>query len=109
MRRENRIRSTRDFKRVFTEGRRASAPGVIAFALSRGEGPARVGVTAGRRVGSAVHRNRAKRLLREAARRALVGLASGTDVVLLATPEINGKDFHFVLEQVQGLVKKVQA
>lgn len=108
MQRQSRIRSTRDFKRVFSQGRRAAAPGVIAFAFAAGGENARVGVTAGRKVGSAVRRNRAKRLLREAARRIYADLAPGTDLVLLATPEINGKDCQFVNEQVASLLKKVQ-
>lgn len=44
--------------------------------------PARIAVIASRRVGSAVARNRAKRLLREAARS--VAWAPGSDVVLVA-------------------------
>lgn len=110
MRRENRIRSSRDFKRAFEEGRRAQAPGIVCLAVARGgEGPARIGVTASRRVGSAVTRNRAKRLLREAARRALPEVPAGTDVVLVATAEINGKDFQYVAEQVPELVKRTTA
>lgn len=109
MRRENRLRSARDFRRAFEEGRRASAPGLICFAAAGPDatGPPRVGVTASRKVGGATERNRVKRLLREAARRALPGLPEGTDVVLVATRVLVGKDFQYVAEQVEALVKRL--
>lgn len=51
--------------------------------LARGDDePGRVAVVASRRVGNAVERNRAKRVLRAAA--ATVGVAPGVDVALVA-------------------------
>jgi len=44
----------------------------------------RVGVAAGKTTGTAVHRNRAKRLLREAMRPLIPSLASGWDLILIA-------------------------
>jgi ribonuclease P protein component len=48
--------------------------------------PVRVGFTVGGSVGGAVKRNRAKRLLREAARAACI--KPGSDVVLVAKPPV---------------------
>ncbi len=47
----------------------------------------RVGLTASRKVGTAVERNRARRRLREAAREALAGVAADADIVIVARPE----------------------
>lgn len=56
-----------------------------------GEGPPRLGFVAGKKVGNAVQRNRAKRRMREAARR--VDLPSGVDMVLVATVDVNAAAF----------------
>ena len=52
------------------------------YVLVRGDrAPARVGFAAGRRIGSAVMRNRARRRLREAVRRLRQQLPDGVDAV----------------------------
>jgi ribonuclease P protein component len=48
----------------------------------------RVGVTAGKTTGTAIHRNRAKRLLREAMRTLIPSIASGWDLILIARPAL---------------------
>lgn len=59
---------------------------MVAHALSRADdGPARVAFVAGRKVGGAVQRNRAKRRLRGAVRS--VELPSGVDLVVVARPQ----------------------
>jgi ribonuclease P protein component len=79
----DRLRDGREVIAVL-QGRRQRAGhlAVLHVRTDRDEGPPRVAVVASRRVGNAVNRNRAKRVLREAARH--VAWAPGTDVVLVA-------------------------
>jgi len=67
-------------------GVRATRANVVIEARRRAEtGPIGLGLTASRKVGSAVARNRARRRLREAARKLLPELgAPGVDYVLIA-------------------------
>ncbi len=70
------------------------------FAAPSSEGPARVGVVAGRRVGTAVRRNRAKRRLRAA----LAGqaLPSATAYVVVAGPAVPDVPFDRLGEWLTG-------
>jgi ribonuclease P protein component len=63
------LTSSQRIRAVRAARRRAAAPTMVVHALERSEdGPARVAIVAGRAVGNAVRRNRAKRRLRAAAR-----------------------------------------
>ena len=78
----DRLRDERDIVAVLRGRRqRAGHLAVLHVRSERESGPPRVAVVASRRVGNAVSRNRAKRLLREASRH--VDWAEGTDLVLV--------------------------
>ncbi|MGQ9716367.1 MAG: ribonuclease P protein component [Anaerolineae bacterium] len=101
--RQIRLRRSADLDRVRREGRAWSHPLLVLVAAPSPVGIVRIGVIAGRRVGTAVARNRAKRLLREAARHLYPHLTPGWDLVLIARPPILAvKEPHveFALEQL---------
>lgn len=78
-----RLRAPADIRAVFAARRSRAGRVLVAHGLTRGdEDPVRIAVVASRRVGGAVQRNRAKRLLREAAR--TLSWVPGQDVVLVA-------------------------
>ncbi len=63
----------------------------------------RVGITAGRRLGGAVVRNRAKRRLREALRRLEGRLSARGDVVLVARPPAGTVRFSALVSEMEAL------
>lgn len=85
LRRADRVRSGKDFRRLGREGRRRQSG---HFVVLRGPGRApdrpRLGLTVSRRVGGAVARNRVKRRVREWFRQERGRLAPGTDWVVIA-------------------------
>jgi len=92
--RERRIKQGRDFARAKTQGKRVSSGCLIANWLTLPAGsPTRLGVITARKVGGAVARTRARRLLREAFRLHQLELTQPVDLVLVAQPSIAGKAF----------------
>jgi len=83
------IKSSREIDSIFRDSQRVAHPLVIALIASTPEGrglEGRVAFIAGRRVGNAVARNRAKRVMRAAVSRA--GLPfQGLDIALIATAQ----------------------
>lgn len=74
----------------------------------RGDGDAaRIAYVASRRVGTAVRRNRAKRLLREAARS--VRWREGVDAVIVARPTCADSGTAEVLEDVSRCARHLEA
>jgi ribonuclease P protein component len=86
-----RLTRSEDFKRVRRDGKSYAHPLVVLIALNsenNDQPHVRVGVAAGKSVGTAVYRNRTKRLLREAMRTLIPNIASNLDLVLIARPAL---------------------
>ena len=81
--REQRIRGHDNFRKVTEQGKKHVGTCSILYAMPT-TGGTRVGMVAGKRIGNAVQRNRAKRLLREAVRLNRARIADGFDLVLVA-------------------------
>ena len=64
------------------------------------------GVAAGRSVGNAVRRNRAKRLLRSALQQYLPAIQPGWDVVLIARQRMAGATFQQTVNALAALLDR---
>ncbi len=97
-----RLRYGRDFARLKSSGRRLVSGCLILNWLAGGESTARrLGVVTSRKVGTAVARSRARRLLREAYRRHQHECPAPLDLVLVARPSIAGRSLAEVERDFQ--------
>jgi len=95
-----------DFKRMYARGKSVAGRYVVLYHMRNRLGYNRLGLTAGKKVGNAVQRNRAKRLMRESFRLLEAHMRTGYDIVLVARsnlPEQHGKT---VLNSLSGQLQK---
>jgi len=106
--RQFRLTRSTDFKRVRRDGRSYAHPLIVLIALTGEKPKLRIGVTAGRSVGNAVKRNRAKRLLRAAAQALISEIAPGHDLVLIARSPIINVKMPEVRTALRSLLQRAQ-
>jgi ribonuclease P protein component len=112
--RRNRLSRSKDFDAVYRRGRSASSRYLVLhwFARDDADGDPRLGLAVPRSVGSAVARNRVKRLLREAWRELLPKVPAGQDYVLAARPglaepvEARGKEW--LVAQIDEILERAR-
>ena len=105
--RNRRLTKTSLFQQTYAQGRRAVGRGMVLW-LREGEGASlRLGVVAGRKVGGAVQRARAKRLLREAYRRNRHRFSGSFDVVIVARRAILETRWDDLVKELLELVRRM--
>jgi len=105
--RASRLAQSRDFARVRQQGERLAQGCLIANwnKLPGGKTP-RLGVVTGKKIGDAVERSRARRLLRETFRQHQHEFAQPVELVLVARNSIAGKKFADVEKDFLIALKK---
>jgi ribonuclease P protein component len=124
VKRDFRLTRSTDLKRVRKFGKSYAHPLVVLVAIPSTEDESRetsqsrirnvpeggrvskVAVTAGRSVGGAIQRNRAKRLLREAMRVLMPVVRPGWDVVLIARQPLSEATLYQVQMALSQLVRR---
>ncbi len=95
------LTTRKDFDALFATGdRRRSGDLTILRVATGGDGMTKVAVVAGKRVGNAVARNRAKRRIREGLRQ--VDLPTGEHIAVIAGPSVPGVPFDTILSWLRG-------
>lgn len=97
MDRRYKLTNSSDFKRVRHTGQSFAHPLLLLIVSENELDYVRFGVSAGRSVGNAVQRNRAKRRLREALRSYLPEISPGWDIVAIARPSLKDAPWEKLL------------
>jgi ribonuclease P protein component len=99
----------KEFEEAYSSGLKLHGRLFIAYIRMRRGGKLRLGVVASRRVGGAVERNRAKRLLREVFRKNKPEKSVSADVILIARSSIKGAKYSEVeKDYIQGVLRTLE-
>ena len=102
--REQRLRRRQDFLRVQSGGARVTTKHFVFLMAPRTpHAPTRLGITVTRKVGCAVVRNRAKRLVRETFRQLSGRLPEGVDMVVIVRKALDGLTTPDVVQEWTGV------
>jgi len=108
VKRKFRLTSAIDFKRVRRSGKSYAHPLIVLICSPNNLDTSRFGISAGRSIGNAIYRNKAKRQLREILRPIVASVASGWDIVILARRPLSTAKYHELDAAVQQLLHKAR-
>ncbi len=94
-----------DFRRAYSRGKSYVSGVVVLYVLRNRQKNVRVGITTSKKIGNAVHRNRARRVIREACRPLLSQIRPGYDLVFVARGRTPFVKSTVVRESIEQLLK----
>ena len=106
--RQRRIRKRREFSSVFDSGQRIHGRFFTFLVVQTTLDRSRLGIVASRKIGGAVQRNRAKRLIREMFRTEvrLSATVAAIDLVVIPRRELLDAEFSAALEDFRNTVRR---
>ena len=84
----SKLKENYEFRRAYKKGKSFVSPCFVIYAAKNRCGGTRLGITAGKKIGGAVQRNRAKRVITAAFRECLPGIKPGYDFFIVAQDRI---------------------
>ncbi len=96
------IKDNRDFSRLYRKGKSFVSPVLVTYVLKNRSGKLRYGITTGKKVGKAVKRTRARRVIRAAYYELFEQITGGCDIVFVArgkTPYVKSQTVLKAMKQ----------
>lgn len=104
--RERRVRRRAEFQQVFDRGTRLQSRFFTLLLLPTARGRSRLGIVASRKIGGAVQRNRAKRLIREMFRQLPAGRGASVDAVVIPRREFLDSSYSLLAQEFQNVWRR---
>lgn len=101
------LKKNYEFLKAYKKGKFYAAKHLILYAVPNSAGKNRLGITAGKKVGGSVQRNRIKRLIRENYRYYEKFIKDGFDLVFVARSTYRLPEFLDIRKEMKYLLKKL--
>ncbi|WP_037323048.1 ribonuclease P protein component [Ruminococcus sp. NK3A76] len=101
-----RLKENKGFMRAYKKGSYVSCGMVAVYFFANNAPYSRLGISVSKKIGCAVQRNRAKRIIRAAYRECEQQLPIGYDIVFVARPGIDGKGSADITRFIRSRVIK---
>lgn len=103
----NALKENKDFRRIYYRGKSEASSCLVTYAVKNRFGETRVGITSGKKIGNAVKRNRARRLIRAAFSQYENRLNGGYDIVFVARTKTPLVKMQEVSTQMEAQLKRL--
>ncbi|NSW92033.1 MAG: ribonuclease P protein component [Firmicutes bacterium] len=102
------LKNNREFLKVYKKGRFFAGKYMVLYALPNGLDINRLGVTASKKAGKSVRRNKIKRLIRENYRMQEEMVKRGYDLVFVVRNSGNLPDFYEIKREMDFLFRRLK-
>ena len=92
------LKQNRDFKRLYNKGKSIVTPYFIVYYSYNKYKQTRLGITATKKIGGAVERNRCRRIIKEAFRQILPGINGTYDFVIVSRARLVNSNSNTILK-----------
>lgn len=103
------LKKNYEFSRIYKKGRFFPGKYMVIYVLQNRSGLNRLGITASKKVGKSVRRNRVKRLIRESYRYFEAYIPDGLDIVFAVRVTETEYGFAEIRKEMKFLLKKMRA
>jgi ribonuclease P protein component len=94
------------FGRIYRRAKSDVSPWIAVYYMKNRSGQNRLGITTSKKLGGAVERNRARRIIKEAYRLTEPGIKAGFDIVIVARKKAVYANMWEVKRSLEGILEK---
>lgn len=108
MLKKNVLRRKSDFSSIYNKGKSVGDRYVVIFYKKNNLSYNRTAFLASKKVGNSVHRNRARRLMKESVRTSELEISTGFDIIFIARNTIIDRNCAEVRNSIESALKKTK-